>query len=459
MKRFVSFCLCFILVFLSFSSFNSAQYAYAVTKQELEEEINRLNSEIKNNKDKLNSLSGQKKEKQAYLDTLEEQISLAEKKASALETQIQTIDNEIADFDKQIGQLKNEISIIEDEIKLALDEIKSTETKINAAKEELKLKLRTSYITGKQSTLKILMGSKNLASFLTRLEFIKRTSEEEKAAINDFKQQTEKLKKSKAKLEENKTKLDEKYANIKAAKSKSIEKKKELKTKQTDYKKAVSSLEKNFAAAEDFIKSLDKSSSVYMGYIKKLESEKAAADAEIDRIIRENMTTVPTETTVSASNGGETVTKPSTTAPIYNSADSWIWPLGGASTYISSGYGNRDASISGWTFHGGIDITGGSILDKPVYASRAGRVIAAVKTVDYWKGGKGYGNYVVIDHGDGFATLYGHCWKINVSAGQTVSKGQQISTVGSTGNSSGPHLHFEVRYNGVKQNPLNYVKR
>ena len=123
----------------------------------------------------------------------------------------------------------------------------------------------------------------------------------------------------------------------------------------------------------------------------------------------------------------------------------------GGGTYISSGYGNRSASISGWSFHGGIDIAGGGIYGRPVYASRGGTVIAA-----NW-GNTGYGNYVIIDHGDGYASLYGHCSNLCVSTGQTVSKGQQIANVGSTGNSTGPHLHFEIRKNGVKVNPSNYL--
>ena len=100
-----------------------------------------------------------------------------------------------------------------------------------------------------------------------------------------------------------------------------------------------------------------------------------------------------------------------------------------------------------------MDISASGVYGKPVYASRAGTVIAAV-----W-GTTGYGRYVVIDHGDGFSTVYGHCSNLCVETGQQVSKGQQIANVGSTGNSTGPHLHFEVRYNGEKQNPANYVSK
>lgn len=118
----------------------------------------------------------------------------------------------------------------------------------------------------------------------------------------------------------------------------------------------------------------------------------------------------------------------------------FAWPAKG---YISSGFGKRWGRM-----HQGIDIAGsGSIV-----AADNGRVISAG-----WNGG--YGNCVIIDHGNGFQTLYGHMKSISVKVGQVVSKGQKIGVMGSTGNSTGVHLHFEVRKNGKAQNPLNYLGR
>ena len=131
----------------------------------------------------------------------------------------------------------------------------------------------------------------------------------------------------------------------------------------------------------------------------------------------------------------------------------WFWPLGSFSCYISSGYGYRDASIGGNAFHGGIDITGSNVYGQPIYATRGGTVAAAIN------GTTGYGKHVKLDHGDGFLTVYGHCSKLCVKEGQWVNQGQKIAEVGSTGNSTGPHLHFEVRYNNTKKNPFNYVSK
>lgn len=136
------------------------------------------------------------------------------------------------------------------------------------------------------------------------------------------------------------------------------------------------------------------------------------------------------------------------------SSSGFIWPTRGAYS-LSSGYGYRSASISGWGYHGGIDIIrgGGSSAGTPVIASASGTVITA------YAGSTGYGNTVLIDHGNGYQTRYGHMlWgSITVYPGQRVYQGQQIGQIGSTGNSTGPHLHFEILKNGVKQNPLPYI--
>ncbi len=132
----------------------------------------------------------------------------------------------------------------------------------------------------------------------------------------------------------------------------------------------------------------------------------------------------------------------------------WLWPAVGAYA-TSSGFGYRSARISGRSFHGGVDIVkpGGHSTGAPVIAAAAGRVVEA------HNGYRGYGHTVVIDHGGGLCTRYAHMkpGSITVRVGQTVTQGQQIGQIGSTGNVTGPHLHFEVLKNGVQVNPMNYI--
>ena len=124
---------------------------------------------------------------------------------------------------------------------------------------------------------------------------------------------------------------------------------------------------------------------------------------------------------------------------------------------MTSGYGNRMHPVYGYMrFHSGIDISAG--YGQPVVASRAGTVLIVRNPVEgqNW-GGYGYGNYVVVDHGDGYATLYAHLKNTKVSVGQSVGAGELVGTIGSTGTSTGSHLHFEVMNNGSTTNPRNYV--
>ena len=457
MKRFISLIISLFIISTSFFCFYSSIDVFAATEAELNEKIEKLDQEISANKDKLNALKDKKEKQEEYLNTLETQIDSVESKVNALETQVQSLDKEIVSFDNQIKQLNNEISIIEDEIKLAKSEIVKTNNKIDSSKEELSAKLRASYINGNYSTIEILMGSDSLASFLTRIEMMRRMSEDDKKVIEGFTSQVKKLKKTQSELEDNKVKLDGKTAEVVTARESKVVKKKELLTKQKELDKSVVELEGNYVEVEKFLAEIDKSSAAYKNHIAKLQAEKAAADKEIEEIIKNYQATsqaVTEGTTLYASNADPNEPTAGTTRPPYTSNESWAWPLGSADVKISSGYGQRDPSISGWGNHGGIDVVGkeyGYIYNKPIYASRSGTVIAAV-----WSN-SGYGNYVVIDHGDGFSTVYAHCNSLSVSKGQYVQKGQHIANVGSTGNSTGNHLHYEVRYNGSKQNPMNYV--
>lgn len=125
----------------------------------------------------------------------------------------------------------------------------------------------------------------------------------------------------------------------------------------------------------------------------------------------------------------------------------FTWPLPSCHM-ISSQYGYRYGR-----FHSGVDISGNGVYGKPVIASDGGRV---VESSYGWN--SGYGNYIIVDHGGGYRTLYAHLSSILVKTGQTVSKGQQIGLAGSSGNSTGPHLHFEIQINGRTVNPLSYTQ-
>ncbi len=435
---------CLLLVFIFVFSFDIS----AATQAELEAQIAQNNAQIQANQEKLNELKEQKENQQQYLEALEEQIKAVESKATNLQTQVETIDTQIDKLDGELTQLGNETRAINADIRQTEKDIKETQSNITSKSETLSAKLRSVYMNGNQSALKILMGSKSLASFLTRLEMMKRTSEKDKKIIIDFKEQVTDLKKDKKKLEKNRKELAEKEAEISIKRDEQNDKKADLLEKQKEYDSTMSSLEGQYGEIEKVMAGIDKSSSAYKNYINKLEAENAAADAEIDRILKDYYATQNQQST--------TRLPASNVAPgeSYQGSGSWYWPIGNTWCYISSKYGYRDANISGWSFHGGIDLAGGNgkLHGAPVYATRAGYVIAAVTS------NTGYGIYVLVDHGDGYSSLYAHMSARYVEVGNYVTQGQMIGRVGNTGNSRGAHLHFEIRYYGEKKDPLNYVK-
>ena len=452
-KKILCILLCFTLAFTAIALAIPAIKAEAATKTELEDKIDELDKQIAANKKKLESLKNNSKKQKEYLETLENQIETVEQKGVNLQAEINAVDKEIDTLNKKLKQLGSEIVIIEEDIVKTKKNIKKTQTNIDESSEQLAERLRAAYVSGNQSTLKILMGSDSLATFLTRLEMMKRQSEKDKKIILDFKEKVTKLKADKAKLEEDKASLDSKKTELDLKKDEKVEKKNVLTARQKEYKKTMKDLENKYGEIEVYIAELDKSSKAYKDYITNLEAERKKADEEINKILADYYaTSVQQSTTLQGSNSNPT-TKPNSSGGGYNTNTSWAWPLGNASCYISSHYGYRSASISGNSFHGGTDITGGGISGKPVYATRAGKVISAVTSYS------GYGIYVLIDHGDGYSSLYAHMSARYVSTGDTVSKGQMIGRVGSTGNSTGPHLHFEIRYYGEKKNPMNYVKK
>ena len=432
-KRIISLLLALLMFFTVVGT-----EVYAATKEELENKIEQLDGQIAANKNKLNALKGKKEKQKEYLETLEKQLDTVEEKATSLQVQVNTLDKSISKLDKQINTLSKDIKKTKKQIKKAEDDIVTMEETIENTSDRMAEKLRASYMKGSESTLQILMGADSLASFMTRLEMMKRTSEKDKKDIEDFRDTVVSLKDTRKQLISDKKALDEKREERKESKEKLVAERSALKKKQKEYNSTVSQLENQYDEVEDYVKELDKSSAAYESYIKKLEKEKKAADAEIDRILKEYYQNQPTGGNANGS---------------YDTSSSWAWPLGSASCYISSHYGYRNPSISGWGFHGGTDIAGGGIHGKPVYATKAGKVITAVTS------NSGYGIYVLIDHGNGYSSLYAHMSARYVNTGDTVKKGQMIGRVGSTGNSTGPHLHFEIRVYGEKKNPMNYVKK
>ena len=267
------------------------------------------------------------------------------------------------------------------------------------------------YISGSASTLEVLLTCSDLSSLLTRSEMIKSVSQQDSATLDSLMKKMEEIEAQKQKLEEKRNQLNADKKSLesdKAALQKNI----------NDISSTKADLDSEAAECNAQMRKLSKQSSEYQEAIETDQKQLQQVQNDIRAAIA--------------------------AAGSHGSGNGRLrYPTDSRS--ISAGYPN----YSSGRYHGGIDFpvsTGSN-----VYAAASGTVIL-VKYLNY-----SYGRYLIIDHGDGLSTLYAHNSQILVSVGDKVSAGQVVAKSGSTGNSTGPHCHFEVRVNGSQVNPLNYL--
>lgn len=340
---------------------------------------------------------------QEYLDALEKELSLSEQK---------------------LQQTQSEISSLNDQIIQTEDQIAQQQEKIDATYAQLAKRLRSMYMNGQTSPLEMLFSSADYSTFLMSLELVSRTSAYDSEMIDSFKALIDEQNKQKESLTAQKADLETRRAQEEQEQA-------DMQTKVDRQRELLDELDADSAQAVAIRQELEDQMDAYEEQIR----QQAASGSQGDGTISGG-----------GSSGGSSSTD-------IEGAD-FAWPLMdvayGNGAYISSDYGPRTDPYTG--FHKGLDITCGGAQGKRICAAEAGTVIVAAYG---WNGG--YGNYVIIDHGNGLSTLYGHCESLSVSVGQQVSRGEFIANVGNTGNSFGPHCHFEVRINGNHTNPRPYL--
>ena len=349
--------------------------------------------------------------------------------ASQTQSQINQLDGEIDSVLQEVADLTSSILTYENEIQqlnVRLNEleksIKEKEAELEEKKKTLENRLVAMYMKKETTFLDVVLSgelvnfisNQNLikqaatydSNLIEEVENLKKTLENEKQEVTNIK--TEKQQKT-AELQSLKAQKQEKAANL-------TEEQKQLETKLSEYK----------AQAEQYA-ALERQA------IAKEETARAAAAAAASS---------------SSKSTSNSTTSYSGAVKTTYSGGKLGWPCP-ASSRITSQYGYR-ILFGVRDFHTGIDIGAGT--GSNICAAESGTVILAAYG---WNGG--YGNYMIVNHGNGVTTRYAHASALYVTAGQTVTKGQVIGAVGTTGNSTGPHLHFEVRINGSHQNPLNYL--
>ena len=359
--------------------------------------------DVSSAKDKKSALEQEKKK-------TEEAIKSLQGLKSNTESYVKELDTKMNDLQSQVTKLENNISSKQksiDETAVKLEEAQKTEKKQYAS---MKMRIKYMYEKGDSSYLNLLLEARSLSELLNRAEYVSKISEYDRKMLDQYVATKESIADSKKnkELQNVNAQIGEKSAQAKAY--------------------------------EDDIKAQEAKIVQMEAEIKKKEAEEAAKKAA-EEAARKAAAAGKTNNSTAKGNTGST-----TTTSTGSSSLRWPCPASGR---ITSGYGKRKSPTAGASSnHKGIDIsasTGSSIV-----AAAGGTV--SIATYSY-----SAGNYVVVNHGNGLSTVYMHCSQLLVSAGDTVKAGQTIAKVGSTGYSTGSHLHFAVRKNGSYVNPSSYV--
>lgn len=346
---------------------------------------------------KLAQLASQKKAISTKLSNAKNNKAEATEYKYYLDQQINLATDELATIDALILELETQIT-------QKNNEIETTTNAIAEQYENFKSVMRLTYEEGDASYLEIILGSEDFYDFLVRVERVSSLMDYCSTLMDELEVNKKALEKAKSTLEESKTSQESYQSELSAKKNE---------------------LDKLQYENENYLNTLSKDINQYQQTYNSYAQAEKELDAQLEKYLqelqaKENASYV----------GGE-----------------FMWPVPISWKRISSGYGYR--TLNGVReFHRGIDIPASK--GTPIYAANDGKVATAVYHYSY-------GNYVLINHGGGMATLYAHASKLNCKAGDTVKKGDIIAYVGTTGHSTGNHIHFEVRKDGKHVSPLSYV--
>ncbi|MCD8219257.1 MAG: peptidoglycan DD-metalloendopeptidase family protein [Ruminococcus sp.] len=477
----------------------------AKTLSELQEEREANEAKIAEKQKELDSLQSDLEKNEEYQEVLQEKIALQQDNLDIAVEELDRINESIDETTEAISKTEDEITVMEADIEIGLD--------------EFKLRLRAMYVQGSDSLATVLVGATDFYDLLSKYELMSRVAKHDNDLVNQLKEDLEACNEKKEQLEVEKASLSKQQSEQQEKKSKFTAALLELQDTYAETTEAQETMEREKEKLNAGVKTLEENNealneqeeeikaAIAAAAEKKRQEEEAAEKAEQERLAAEAAAAVAekaeqerlaaeataaaaaeeekeaqeedessesaaedstdsseaeeqdTDSSEEASNNAATEAEEEAETETTSSASStsFSWPCPGYYT-ISSGFGSR------WsTNHNGIDIAGGN-AGAAVTASRSGTVVRVVNscTHNYAKSsscgcGGGYGNYVVIQHDSTYSTLYGHLASVTVSVGDTVSHGQTIGYVGSTGFSTGFHLHFEVRVNGTQVDPMQYL--
>lgn len=359
-----------------------------------------------------------KAEVQEQINETEKELKEVEANLSQAMKELQTLEGDISEAEYNIQKLQSELNTLLKEISNLEEQLEVKTEEYNEKYEQACTRIIAQHKYGNITFLDVLLNSESLTDFLSNYYVVQKIMEADQEFL-------EELANEKQQIETDKLTVEEKKLQVEKEK-KEVEKQNVILTnKKNEKQKRVTTLNAQDAA---------------------LQKEKEQFYAELNRIEEEIRKQAQQAGSGGGSYSGGTLQFP---CPGYRRVSSW--------------FGNRGAPLAGGSsYHKGIDFA--AAKGTPIYASESGSVILVRNgcTHNYGKSkscgcGSGYGNYLMINHGGGLVTVYAHCTSINVSVGSQVTKGQLIATVGSTGASTGHHLHYGVLKNGTYVDPAPYI--
>lgn len=373
-----------------------------------------LEDSIKQKQSAISQAQEERKKLQSGLSDIKSMVKELEKSKNNLETYVQELDGKLATLEEKIGELQKQIEEKKKEVEQAKKDLSQAEAVAEKQYADMKQRLRYMYQNSRSDGyLEVLLTAQSFSDMINQAEYIEKLSAYDSRKLLEYRQNVEYMQLCKQTLEEEEKVLKETEESLKTEQESVntliVEKEKQIKAFQGD----ISNKE---AAIKDYEAEIAEQDSTIAALEKAVAEDKARL-AEQNRLKYDGgMFQMP--------------------CPSYKR--------------VSDDYGNRmHPTLHVEKFHNGVDFAASS--GSPILAAYDGKVVGASYN-------SSMGNYVMIDHGDGLYTIYMHASKLYVSSGQTVSKGQQIAAVGSTGRSTGPHLHFSVRLNGSYVSPWSYLK-
>ncbi|MCH5268717.1 MAG: peptidoglycan DD-metalloendopeptidase family protein [Lachnospiraceae bacterium] len=373
---------------------------------------------------KREQLENERKELQSTLDSTEDRKDDILKYISTLDGKMDKLTDKMKANEEQISLVKADIS------DLQLQEAQ-VNAKMHSQYETMKARIKYMYEDGSAGYLELLVSSKSLSEMYNHLEYVSKISEYDRKMYSEYESTQKKLVKTQEKREAKKEELEATKEALSFEKNSISELISKKKTQMTKF--------------DELIANSEASISEYNAKI-------AAQEKEVENLLARQRQEIAAEEAARKKNtpntGGGNSTAYQTPASDTASASGFLWPLP-VSGRISCGFGPRSAPTKGAsTYHKGIDIA--VPTGTVVRAAKAGKVVTAAYS-------SSAGNYVAVYHGDGVYTYYMHNSSLKVSVGTEVSRGQTLALSGSTGISTGPHLHFAIYAGGAYVNPLNYV--